>query len=519
MTKQILAITTCRVSTPEQELNGSLSRQAKAVLDAAKSLGALIPEDGQWSRSISSKAGTNIHRKDLQQMLEYCKKHPLVKYLIVHEVDRFMRSIKELFYFEVEFEKLGVKVWYASQPELNDDDYKTKLLKAFEAFKGEGSNVERQSKSISGQTTALLQGRYTFSPKPGYRKGYETGIHEVHPVRGPILQKTLLSIVNKQLDPTKALIEFNKTDFFAGGKAKYKMDKFRKIVTDPFYAGIVEINKQVKVRNENGLHKPLITKKQHLELVRIMNDKKKTQTGPRKNGNPEFPMSNDVTCDMCTDKRYCRFVGFNHGNGKNPNLVYQKYRCRECKRYLSKEQMHKEIERQFKENPMTTEGKIELLKALELVWKQNEGQLEQDIVRLEHKIQTVTNSISQQVEAATDPDNASIKDDILRAIANKKLEITNLEEELRELRENKDDDKEHFLRFAFGFVDNIAGNYFSVSKESRKKCKQLLFPAGFYMNSDKKVYTPEISILYRLAGNKKDLSISDKSLLVRVRGL
>jgi hypothetical protein len=123
------------------------------------------------------------------------------------------------------------------------------------------------------------------------------------------------------------------------------------------------------------------------------------------------------------------------------------------------------------------------------------------------------------LQLSTDPDNASIKDDILRAIANKKLEITGLEEELRELRDNKDYDKDDFLRFAFGFVDNIASNYFSASKESRKKCKQLLFPAGFYMNSDKKVYTPEISILYRLAGNKKDLSISDKSLLVRVKRL
>src|SRR5689334_4227697 len=113
MLRQILAITTCRVSTPEQVVNNSLGRQAEAVIRAAKELGAAIPEDGQWSGSVSSKAGTNVKRKDLKEMLEYCRKHPQVKYLIVHEVDRFMRSVDELFYFEVRFrEEAGVKIIY-----------------------------------------------------------------------------------------------------------------------------------------------------------------------------------------------------------------------------------------------------------------------------------------------------------------------------------------------------------------------------------------------------------------------
>ena len=53
----------------------------------------------------------------------------------------------------------------------------------------------------------------------------------------------------------------------------------------------------------------------------------------------------------------------------------------------------------------------------------------------------------------------------------------------------------------------------------RKVCKQILFPAGFCVSSDKKVYTPEISPIYRLARNKKDLPSAEKSLLVRVKRL
>lgn len=260
MPKQILAITTCRVSTPEQVENNSLGRQAEHMVRAANDLGAVIPKDGQWSGSISSKAGKNFNRKDLKEMLDYCKKHPAVKYLIVHEVDRFMRSVDELFYFEVRFrEEAGVRIIYASQPELNTNNYQSKLLKALEAFKGEGSNVERQKKSIDGQITALKEGRYPFSPKPGYKRGYQRGIQELHAVRGPILRDILRKIADKELTPTQGLIELNKTDY-AKTRAPLKMDKFRIILTDPFYAGIVEINKQVVFRNENGLHEPLITK-------------------------------------------------------------------------------------------------------------------------------------------------------------------------------------------------------------------------------------------------------------------
>ena len=39
------------------------------------------------------------------------------------------------------------------------------------------------------------------------------------------------------------------------------------------------------------------------------------------------------------------------------------------------------------------------------------------------------------------------------------------------------------------------------------------------IDQKEKVYTPEISIFYRLATKKKDTEVSDNSLMVRVRGL
>lgn len=517
MPKQTLAITTCRVSTPEQEENNSLGRQAEAVKRAAIELDAVIPEDGQWSGSVSSKTGKNVDRKDLKEMLAYCKKHPSVKYLLVHEVDRFMRSVDELFYFEVRFKhEVGVKIIYASQPELNTSDHNAKLLKALEAFKGEASNVERIKKSIDGQVDALKEGRYPFAPKPGYRRGYQKGVQEIHDVRGPILRDILLDMYFKRKTPTQALIDLNKSDFM-NGHAPYKMDKFRKIVTDPFYAGIVEIDKQVKYRNENGLHEPLITIEQHQELIRIMDAKKKYQVGPRKNGNPEYPVSNLVTCALCVEESTIpRYVGFPHGNGKNPNLVYHKYRCRSCGRYLSREELHPQIETQFKKNPITSEGRDDFLKALDIVWKKEEAQVKQNALRMSKQIENLKSTISSQALAAIDPTNATIKQEILDSISTSKLKVIELEDELSKLTEQADNDKDRFLKFAFGFVDNMGSRFLEISKDDRLRCKQIVFPAGFYLDADNKVYTPEISPLITLQATKKDAETSDLVQMVHI---
>ncbi|HEX7259320.1 MAG TPA: recombinase family protein, partial [Candidatus Saccharimonadia bacterium] len=460
-----------------------------------------------------------FNRKDLKEIYEYCRKNTAVRYVIVQEVDRFMRSPDEQTYFYVKFwYELKVRIWFADKPELNEDTHVASLLRYMEGWRAAGSNEERQSKSINGQTAALKEGRYPFSPKPGYKRGYERGIQEPHEVRGPILKMFLGKIAAKQITPAQALSELNKTDFIKG-RAPFKMDKFRKIVADPFYAGIVEINKQVKVRNENGLHEALITKTQHLELVKIMADKKKVQSGPRKNGNPKYPLSNMVVCDLCLDRKNCRTVGYDHGNGKPNSKVYEKYRCRACMRRITRQELHTEVKYRFEANPISSGGRDDLVEALRVVWTQQEGQAKQDAVRIQHKINHLQEAISQQVEAATDPSNASIKEEILTSITKKKKEIKDLDDELDSLTNEAESDREEFLRFAFDFVEDMGSNFLEITPENRARCKQIIFPAGFYWDSSNKVYTPEVSTLIRLAAKKKDAEASDNSLLVRVQGL
>ena len=517
MSKQILAITNCRVSSSEQELNGSLKRQSEAVEEAAKKLEATIVK--RWSGSVSSKRGTNIDRPDIKEMVAYCRQNKQVKYLIVDEPDRFMRSVDESIYFEVVFKQLGVKVWYASDPILNSDDLSAKLLKFSKYFSAEGSNDERIHKSVSGQTTALKSGRYPFVPKPGYMKGRRSGVPEVHPVRGYALQDVLIRMAEHRVTPTQALIELNKSDY-TQERAPLKMDKFRKIATDGFYAGIVEINQQVKVRNEDGIHDPLISMDQHKELVKIFDAKKKNQSGPRKNGNPEYPLNTITQHDTCLDlKHKGKFVGFNNDNGKNKNRIYKKYRCRSCNLYIHRDELHSKVTQLFADNQITNKGIRTLSGALETVWEKKEAQAIQDAKRIRHQVSSLRNNINSQALAAIDPSNLSIKQEILANIDKMKADIAVYEEQLATLSQKADSDKQRFLEFAFDFAIHMEESFFTLTPEDTKKCKQILFPAGFYIDAEKNVYTPEISPLIRLAANEKDAEASDFTRMVRVPGL
>ncbi len=510
------AIANCRVSSDEQLKNNSLNRQRDAVLNAANRLKVTIREDGWWSGSVSSKRGKNIARKDIKQMQDYCKKHRDIKYLIVDEPDRFMRSVDEAFYIEMQFKLIGVTVWYASDDDLNSDNMQAKLMKFMKYFVAEGSNEERQRKSISGQTKAMLEGRFTFHPKPGYQKTDKAGIHAIHPVRGRALQKVLKRLAAGYISPTNALKELNRSRY-TEDHAPYKMDKFEKIATDIFYAGILEMDKQVKISGVKGLHDPLITMVEHKRILEIFYAKEKYQTGPRRNGNPKFPLNNLMCHESCADlKNKGRLVGLDLTNGKYKK-IYQKYRCRTCNRYWNKEDVHNEIQSLFNRHAMSQETQKKIINALEEVWMQDSQNRADELRSTRLAIFNLEKDIERKVESATDSTNSAIKEDILKIIDKKKEHLSALNLEMQKLTAAEEDDKREFLEFALGFMRDT-GKYFCepyLSKEYRVACKQMLFPAGFYINQNGKVYTPELGVFFRGEVRKKSAGALNNSQLVQ----
>ena len=102
--QQVWALGNCRVSSYTQGDSDSLPTQKANIEKKALELGAHIPteaeigrKDGGWWIGVhSSKKGKNVDRVDLQEMLEVCKKYKgKIRYVILNEPDRFMRSMNE----------------------------------------------------------------------------------------------------------------------------------------------------------------------------------------------------------------------------------------------------------------------------------------------------------------------------------------------------------------------------------------------------------------------------------------
>ena len=500
------AIANCRVSSDEQLKNNSLNRQNDEVNRLAEALGVKLVKT--WSGSVSSKKGSNLARKDLQEMLEFCRKHKSVKYAIFDEPDRFMRSIEEMLYFIVEFKQLGVDVKFAAKPELSTKDAKDTLLLVLEAFKAEGSNEERIGKAVNGHAKAIREGRFTFAVKPGYIKGHSLpGVHDPDPVTWKHYKRALTRIATSLSSVKEAMDEFNTTcPAVLNGKIKpYRMDNWTSRVVDPYYAGVLEIDKKVKVRNERGLHTPMITIAQHEKIVDIVAGRKK-RPAPRKNGNPKYPMNKVVVCDTCVGKgNIFKFTGSNHTNGKTKKL-YEDYRCRGCGRVIKRDALHGRIERLFGGVDLSEKGRTEVLGALNAIWKDEEADMASRKQDLLAHLQIVEEAKSAQLDLLSDPSLISLRADITLKINDKKQEIKAIESQVARIENKIGNDKAHFMKFALEFIDNLAKNYLKLSLKNIEVCKQAVFPAGFWVSDELKVYTPQISPIYRVRSQQKRFS-------------
>ena len=504
---KIQAIASCRVSTPEQKLSNSLDRQEGSVIKAAAELGAPIVK--WWTGDVSSKAGTNVNRKDLKEMQEYCKQHKQVKYLIVDEPDRFMRSIDEAYYFEVTFRLLGVTVWYASDPMLNTGDLMAKLLKFAKYFPAEGSNFERQTKSIRGHEAAIRAGRYTFPPKPGYTKGTEPGVHLPHPGHYNPFQKALKEVASRIYTPSEALKRLNQSDF-SRERSPMKIDKFMKFLVDPYYSGYLEINHQVKAKCETGLHQAMITKEEH-ESILVVVSGRPTRSLSKKQYNPDFPLSKLLRHDCESE---AKFTGAFQGNGRGGR--YPKYRCRKCGKQYRRDSVHEALNETLGSVDYDGSQRSQFISSLATVWQQKQYDSIQQVKSLQKRLERLENAKSGLVRELSSADS-SLKEDIKKEIQDIRSQISNIQDDIFKI-SNLREDLVEFVKFGLEYTNILKEDWWLLNQEDRLLCQQLLFPAQIKFDSSSKVSTTQISPLYRLAASKKTIEIDRKSLLVELRG-
>lgn len=495
------AITLCRVSTPGQLRDGNLDPQIERVNKAAAYLEAEIVR--RWEIAASSRKGKNIKRKDLLEMQEYCRHNKRVKYLIVDEVDRFMRSIDEYYYWKVKFKNIGVQLIHANKPDVDPNNQSAVFDELIDVYRAEQSNNERITKTPEKQMSKMRAGYYPFPPLPGYKKSSTPSLHDIDPERFYLLQTAFKSIANGSATPNEALKYMNNEGYLTTGGNPLEMDKFKKIATKAYYAGIIQVS-DWPVASENGLHIHMLTKLEHESLKVIISGKGKKFAVNKKN--PAYPM-NETLCYDCLQeatKQY-KLTGYRNHNGKakdrNSRHYYERYRCRGCKTYFTKQELHDKVS--LKLDNVVLDDRGLLIQELKTLWRSRVSTNQQKVTGLKSRVYLIEEAQSKMAGELAATDNETIKRAMVTAIESKEKEKLAVQADIKTY-SDVDNELEDFIAYSIDYTEGLKAKYWSLDWDRRKRCELLLFPDGFFVTRQKKVYTPSISPIYRYKDMKKE---------------
>ena len=504
--KTTKAIALCRVSTKGQMLDGNLEPQKERIIKAAEYLNVEVVQ--WWELAVSSRKGKNVKRKDLKEMLEFCKRHRVVKYLIIDEVDRFMRSISEYYWWKQEFQNIGVQLRHANRPDVNPEDDRSVFDELIDVYRAESSNNERIAKTAPKMMAKIRAGYYPSNPHTGYKTSDIPGLHEPDEPNWSAMRDTFKEMARGEITVSegykkvteRGLRTKNYGPGAVGGKT-IDMYRWKNLMKDPYYCGVVKMADWPEI-NQNGLHEKMITPQEHRILVALADNKGKKFTVNREN--PLFPLSNEMECFSCLEKhcKYPRLVGYPHNNGRQRKhfKVYNRYRCRECNKNVLQEELHNELSNVLDSLVLTDEQVQKLKSSIKRTWQTYEKTLIERLAIAEGHVENLKAKKSELVISLSR--NPDIELDI-------KAEITAIKQKIEEAKvlainaRDFERDLIDFTNFALDYVNNWKNNWWSLDKETMQKCKQILFPAGFSMTQDKKVYTPEISLVYSYGSTKK----------------
>ncbi len=499
------AIALCRVSTKGQMLDGNLEPQKENVEKAANILDTDLVK--VWALAVSSRKGKNVKRKDLHEMRDYCKRFKSVKYLIIDEPDRFMRSIKEYYWWKVEFELVGVQIRFSNNPTADPEDDRVVFDELIDVYRAEQSNNERIKKTPGKMMAKIRAGYYPSNPHTGYKKSDIPGLHEPDEPNWSAMRSTFKEMVSGELTVSEGLKEVTKRGLrtknygpkAVGGKT-IDMFRWKALMCDPYYYGFLKLGDWSE-ENANGLHKTMITKEEHEILVALAKNKGKRFIVNR--NNPEFPFSNEAECTRCvfSDNPYPRLVGYWQNNGAKKNrLRYRRYRCRDCNLGVRQEALHEGITEELSQLLLSLEQKEKLKEHARKIWRSYEKvRIEQARIAL-GRLTILKEKKNKFIESLVA--NPNLAEDIQESIEQIKSDIVVAEQEASEAQDFEKDFIE-FIGFAFDFMDNLKGKWWELDKDTMKICKQVLFPCGIQLLPNKKVYIPKISLVYGGDDNKK----------------
>ena len=501
------AIALSRVSTHRQSNeNNSLGKQDANVDKAAELLNANIVR--RWSVATSSKKGKNLSRKDLKEILQYCGvKKNKVAFCIIDEVDRFLRSIEEYYWYKVELKKRGVRLIFASDPSLTDESQESTFREMIAVHAAESDNTIRSNKVTGHMKSRLELGYWPFPVKTGYQRTLTAGIHEPDPFRFPLLQQAMRMVIARTHTVKEAQVWLKDNGYRTAKGGVLDLDKFTTVLKEPFYCGTLKVKDWPERR---GVHKPMISPKEFEELQIIVSGRiiKKRN----RHYNPEFPGQKLLSCGKCGSiKRTTGSISRNGHGGEFP-----RYYCMSCKKYWNRDKVHEAVEEYLSNVILPQPTRDKLRDALIMVWRQKNNDRHKLAAALSTKI-TDLNKLKSQLTLSYATADETMRAEIEEEVKRVKGEINDHEEQRQDLLQD-DREIEKFITFAFQYLDKLCSNWWSLEQEPREWCQKIIFPGEIIVYPDYKIGTNQLSPIFTLQNAKSSPKTAQNAHMVELPG-
>ncbi len=512
------AIALCRISSDDQAKGHSLEAQNQSVKQASNDLDVDLVKI--WTEVQTSKKGKNFGRKDMEEMLRYCKQNKRVKYLLIDFMSRLMREVEVMIYYKVLFNQMGVELHFcsASQQHLNGKDQSAQLLRLIEGFTTEQENLARAETTIARMKTRYEAGYYISHPHQGYVKSDTPGLHVPDPTRFEVLRKGGRLIIYKQRTVSQAVQWMNDRGYRTLGGKKLDVNHYIEFIVDRYYCGKIDIKSAGWPKNIDGLHERMFSPREHKMLVAAI-----TKRNPRirRKHNPEFAMANILRHRECEGVgHYEKFAGHFFNPGKRPSGRQRAkrpvYDCRDCRKRIPRQRIHYAIT-EYLYNLKLLPDEKQFREALIRVWRRQRGSVAQRLNILQTKKLTIEQKTKETAVSYTSETVEAAKDALRILLIDYDKQLKTVEADITSSRDIEME-SEDFVKFAMSFVANIKDKWWSLSFENKARGEQVLFNGKIYADNSAKVHTPQLSSIYRLGTNKKALENASNAHLVELAG-
>ena len=507
------AVAYIRISSQKQVNNESPVTQRNAIQAYADAHDIEIVE---WFEDIA-RSGKDADRDGLQDLLKYCGRHrSKIDHWIVYNMRRASRDT-DSYSGQVRsiLKALGISIRSATEAAVDDTRegrFMENLLVALAQLDNEGkSDVTKDN-----MRALAMQGWWLGAPILGYNMTKKK--NDLGKLRSTIKPNAMAPVVKKVLerfsegDMNKA--ELTRYAATVGLRSRYgktvSEDRIYKLLKHPGYAGFIA-NNHTSWELVPGRHEPIISRDTYNLNQTLLYGKRKRVGEVRQKLNPEFPLKGLLKCPHCKNDLYGSSPRAGSGS-RSPRYHCSRKSCKGLYKSTKASVMHEDFIRTLQRIKPSEELLTLYKEVLVAEAARQLGGLNNKVKRQRDELDRIADSrLSAIKKFNADQLTTEEKTDLINALDEEKIAIS---EELQRL-EAQQSIREADIAIALDVMRDIDKQWDIATPQSKQRFQSILFPRGVvYDYKNHRFGTSEMSPLYRVLSNKKDLPVPEKSFLV-----